>query len=289
MRLKTALLGAAIALAAATSARAGVVIEQDQSQSMGDKSRTMHQTIMVEGNKQKIINDKVTIITDLDAKKRYRIDDRTKSYRAMDFPPTHVPPHAAAGTTSTLEYKKSGNTRTVANQKCQEYTGAGQVTQGDFTLTECFSTSAPGAAEFTAFTKKEAAAMKDMPMGGLSANQPDGIPMQLESSAKLGRFNMTNIPKEQQDKILKMLAARPPVITKTVVTSVVAKDIPNDAFEVPAGYTEKAMTMMPGMAAMMGKKPGGATMSLSPSAPVGSAAVPAPATSPAESAAPKSN
>jgi hypothetical protein len=243
-------------LITAIAAHAGVVIEQDQTQTAGTNIRSLHQTVMVQGNKQRLVSEKRTVITDLDAGKVYMLDEASKSYRAMNFPPSHGMGKMQGQAPSALEYKKTGKSLTIADFKCDEYTGAGSLMTGDYSVTECFSTTAPGADEFSAYAKKAAAAVKDSPMGGLLANVPAGIPLQLDSTVKIGKFNMTNLPPDQAEKIRKMLENRPPVVMKTVVKSIAVKDLPKSTFEPPSDFKERAMPSMAQMGGMGHGMPG---------------------------------
>ena len=59
-----------------------------------------------------------------------------------------------------MNFKKAGTTREIAGYKCTDYDGGGHMMAGDYTVKECFSTSAPGAEEFAAFEKKMADKLK---------------------------------------------------------------------------------------------------------------------------------
>ncbi len=47
------------------------------------------------------------------------------------------------------------------------------------------------------------------------------------------------LPPETAAKLKEQFANRPPVVTKTEVTKVSAKDLSADTFEIPAGYTKR--------------------------------------------------
>ena len=87
MRKLTALLaGMALAMTELPAA-AGVVITQKQHVSNGQNTRDTEQTISVQGNKQKMVTDRHTIITDLDKGMMYVIDPNEKNYFEIEFPP----------------------------------------------------------------------------------------------------------------------------------------------------------------------------------------------------------
>ncbi len=66
----------------------------------------------------------------------------------------------AASTNAAMNFKKAGTTRDIAGYKCTDYNGGGHMMAGDYTVKECFSTSAPGADEFAAFEKNMADKLK---------------------------------------------------------------------------------------------------------------------------------
>ena len=71
MRKLTALVAGMTLAMTALPAAAGVVITQKQHVTSGTNSRDSEQTISVQGNKQKMVTEKHTIITDLDVGKMY--------------------------------------------------------------------------------------------------------------------------------------------------------------------------------------------------------------------------
>jgi hypothetical protein len=277
MKHLSALLAGAIIALYALPAAAGVVIEQDQTVTSGDHTRNQHQTVMVQGNKQKLVTPTHEVITDLDTGKMYVIDPGRKTYIQMDFPPTgNMARIMAANGQSALNLTPAGTSRTVINYKCNDYKGQGKVMSGDYTITECFSTKAPGAAEFTAFEKKMRGSFKGTPMAAMAGEMPDGIPMASDSTMKMGKISLPSLPADQRAKIEAAMANRPPIQNKTVVTKVTAQKLAADTFEVPKDYTEKQMPgpMMHGGGMMrMPMAPGAAG---SPTAGAGGA-VPSPA------------
>ncbi len=237
---------ATLALAiASTPARAGVVITQEQTANGQFGERKSSQTIMIQGNKQKMITNDREVITDLDNSVMYLIDPAKSSYIQIPFPPTGPMAAAVAHAAGAMDFKKGTNTRKVLGYSCTDYTGSGQSMGGDYVVTECFSTSAPGAKEFTTFQKSMAAKLKDIvPM----TNTPDGIPMASDSTVTMGNMKLPNLSAEQQQKLQQQLAHMKPVTTKTMVTKLETKDLPSDTFAVPKGYSQRQIGMPPGSA-----------------------------------------
>ncbi|HYB91962.1 MAG TPA: hypothetical protein VEC38_13080 [Candidatus Binataceae bacterium] len=271
---------AAAALVLALSARtavAGVVITQEQTVNSGANERKVPQSVMVEGNKEKMVTGPREIITDLDKGALYVVEPATKTYLEFPFPPTGQMAHMVSRQSTMVDFKKGTTTRTVAGYTCDDYTGSAGSMGGNFTITECFSKNAPGAKEFSAFQKNMAAKLKDTPMAPPS-EVPDGIPLASNSEMKPNSFTPpAGMNPEQAQRIRDMLAKHGPITMKTTVTKIEVKKLPADTFTVPAGFTKREV-QMPAMSPM-----GGVPMGKPP------AAAGAPAPAPAPPAAPEAH
>lgn len=245
---------AAVAMLAAAliavPAGAGVVINQTQTANGQFGQRKTDTTIMIQGNKQKMVTKDRVVITDLDNGAMYLIDPAQSSYIKLPFPPTGaMATMAHAG--GAMDFKKESTSRKVLGYSCNDFSGAGSSMGGDYTVTECFSTAAPGSKEFTAFQKEMAAKLKAIVP---ASNIPDGIPMASDSTVKMNTMKIPNLTPEQQQKLSAQMANMKPVVTHTEVTKVETKSLPDDTFTVPAGYTERQMAPHP----MMGMPPAAA-------------------------------
>jgi Domain of unknown function (DUF4412) len=274
MRKLTALVAGMTLAMAAIPAAAGVVIQQKQHVTSGTNARDSEQTISVQGNKQKMVTERHTIITDLDGGKMYVLDPKAKTYFEIAFPPQgQMASMMAASTNAAMNFKKAGSSREIAGFKCTDYNGGGHMMAGDYTVKECFSTTAPGAAEFAAFEKNMADKLKSAGTAGANGEVPGGVPLALDSSMKMGKVNIPGMSPDQAAKINDMMAKRPPVMTSTVVEKIEAKKLADADFAVPADFTKREL---PGPGSMM--KPGGMKMPPGAGTP---AAAPAGAPSPA--------
>jgi hypothetical protein len=265
MRKLTALVVGMTLAMAALPAAAGVVITQKQHVTSGTNTRDSEQTISVQGNKQKMVTDRHTIITDLDKGMMYVIDPKTKTYFQIDFPPQgQMATVMASSTAAAMNFKKAGTTRDVAGYKCADYDGGGHMMAGTYTVKECFSTTAPGSQEFATFEKHMADKLKS---SGTEATGmiPPGMPLALDSSMKMGTVNIPGMAPEQAAKINEMMAKRPPVQTSTVVEKVETKKLAESDFAIPDGFTKKDLPA-PG-AMRMGQPKPGAMMSVPAAAP----------------------
>jgi Domain of unknown function (DUF4412) len=257
MRKLTALVAGMTVAMTALPAAAGVVITQKQHVTSGTNSRDQEQTISVQGNKQKMVTEKHTIITDLDAGKMYVLDPNAKSYFQIDFPPQgQMATMMAASTNAAMNFKKAGSSREIAGYKCTDYNGGGHMMAGDYTVKECFSTSAPGAEEFAAFEKNMADKLKSTGTATGTGEVPGGVPLALDSTMKMGKVNIPGMAPEQAAKINEMMAKRPPVTTSTMVEKIETKKLADSDFAVPSGFTKREL---PGPGSMM-MKPGAMKM-----------------------------
>jgi len=256
MRKLTALVAGMTLAMTAIPAAAGVVITQKQHVTSGTNSRDTEQTISVQGNKQKMVSERHTIITDLDAGKMYVLDPKAKTYFEIEFPPKGpMAAMMAASTSAAMNFKRAGGTREVAGYKCSDYNGGGHMMAGDYTVKECFSTTAPGAGEFAAFEKRMADKLKNAGSPTGNGEMPGGVPLALDSTMKMGNVNIPGMAPDQTAKINEMMAKRPPVMTSTVVEKIETKKLADADFVVPTDYTKRDL---PGPGAMKMAPPAGA-------------------------------
>ena len=283
MRKLTALVAGMTLAMTALPAAAGVVITQKQHVTNGTNTRDAVQTISVQGNKQKTQTETHTIITDLDKGVMYVIDPKAKSYFEIEFPPKgQMGAMMAASQSAAKNFKKAGTTREVAGYKCADYNGGGHMMQGDYTVKECFSTSAPGAAEFSAFEKNMAEKLQSAGSSPATGGEiPSGVPLATDSTMKMGHVSMPQMAPEQQAKINEMMAKRPPVVMNLTVEKIESKKLADADFEVPAGFTKKELPAGPSMGTMKMAPHAGAPAAGAPAAAAPAAAAPAAGAPPA--------
>jgi hypothetical protein len=234
----------------ALPAAAGVVITQKQHVSSGTNTRDSEQTISVQGNKEKLVDERHTIILDLDKGMMYSLDPKAKTYFEIEFSPKG--PQAAMMAEAGMNFKKAGTTREIVGYKCTDYEGGMHVMAGDYTVKECFSTSAPGAEEFAAFEKNMADKLKSAGTPTGTGEIPGGVPLALDSTMKMGKVNIPGMAPDQAAKINEMMAKRPPVTTSTMVEKIETKKLADSDFAVPSGFTKREL---PGPGSRMMKPP----------------------------------
>jgi hypothetical protein len=241
MKTVAAALAALAILSGSTLAHAGIVVTEQEVIDQGNgQPVTRNSTVMIQGNKQKRVTDRAQVVIDLDNNKMFLMSPAKKQYVEIAFPPSGPMAQMMSQRMSTLNFKKTGGSKTVTGYPCQEYTGSGSMMGNQYTVTGCFSTKAPGASDFDAFQKAMAAKVKGTPMA-MQGQVPDGIPMQLDSTTKITNFSMPGMSPDQAAKMKQMLANRPAVVSKTTVTQIASKDLPADTFTVPADFTKQEM------------------------------------------------
>jgi hypothetical protein len=258
MKLTALVAGMTLAMTAIPAA-AGVVITQKQHVTSGPNTRDSEQTISVQGNRQKMVTERHTIITDLDKGKMYVLDPKAKTYFEIEFPPQGpMAQMMAASQNSAMNFKAAGTTRDIAGYKCTDYNGGGHMMSGDYTVKECFSKNAPGAGEFTAFEKSMTDKLKSVGSSKPTGDVPTGVPLALDSTMKMGNVSIPGMAPEQLAKINEMMSKRPPVTTTTVVEKIESKKLADSDFAVPDGFTKKDIPTAPGPGAMKMAPPAGA-------------------------------
>jgi len=234
--------GAGLLLAiAATTASAGVVISQDVVDTdLAGKQHKSEVTVMLQGNKQKIVLPARAIITDLDAGKVIVLIPGSKGSASFPLPP---PPRIAMLLSRFgmfVGYQKASGGGKVAGYECQNYTGSDNEGRLKIDATACVASAAAGAAEYTAFGKGLAAKLKGSHVE-IKGDVPDGVPV--SSTLTIGSIPPPipkGFPPEQAAKVKESEAKLKPVLRSAKVTKIEVKDLPADTFMVPADYNASA-------------------------------------------------
>src|SRR5579875_325224 len=240
-----AAIAAAVIVISATVALAGVVVEEKETVDRGGGQPPVEhaRTIMIQGNKQKIVSEHDTMITDLDKGVMMLITPSRKTYSEMPFPPKGMMPGAGM---ANVKFTRSGGSQTIDGYKCKNYTGVSRMMGTHSDIVECFSTSTPGADDFTGFQKAMAEKLKGTSAAAMVAGVPNGVPLSSQSTTSMKGLTIPGMPPEQAAKLAQMMANRPPVVTRTVVTKITTKSLGDDEFAPPPGYTKQQMpTRMP--------------------------------------------
>jgi hypothetical protein len=221
------------------AARAGVVVEEQETINRGNAPMTRTRTIIIQGNKQKIITDRDIMITDLDKDVMILINPQSKSYAESPFPPRYLA--GMADSVKRVEFAKTGASRTIDGYKCEDYTATSNVMGTESKIVECFAKKAPGAQDFAGFQKQMNAKLQAAGEGAMARDIPVGVPMVSETTTNMAGLKIPGMSPDQAEKFSKMMASRPPIVSKSVVTKITVKKIAESEFAPPAGYTRREL------------------------------------------------
>jgi hypothetical protein len=241
MRFTVAATTAIVLALAATTASAGVVISEDVvvTDNTG-KQHKSEQTVMLQGNKQKIITPDRVIITDPDAGKIYVLAPAVKKLAQLTLPPVKQIAPILARQGMFVSYQKGSGSGKVAGYDCQNYSGIYNIGRAKLEATECVASAAAGAAEYVAFRKALADKLKGSPQE-IKGETPDGIPVSSTFSISAVPFPIpADFPPDQAAKIRESDAKAKPYVTTAKVTKIEVKNLPADTFAVPAEYNQAA-------------------------------------------------
>ena len=228
----------AIVLAiAATTASAGVVVSQEVT--FIDQAGQVHKsemTVMLQGNKERIITPDRVIVTDLDLGRMFALVPKDKKYGEIPFPPLG-PIVAVLGRQGWfVNYDKAAGTGKVAGYDCQNYAGTWISAREKVEAKECVANAAAGAKEFVAFRKAMADKLKSTPLK-FNGEIPDGIPVSSTFTASLIPTRIPpGFPPDQVAKIKEEEAKRKPEIRSAKVTKIEVKDLEPALFVVPSEF-----------------------------------------------------
>jgi hypothetical protein len=232
-------------------ARAGVVIDEEVTTTQSAGPGVTHtRQLMVQGHKEKMVSERNVFVIDLDKGTMMLIDPNQKAYAEMPFPPHGMSMNP--GQQLDLNFKKTGKASKVLDYGCEEYSGAGKTAMAEVSTNGCFSTSAPGAAEFSEFTQAMGLKLKNAK--AMAGQMPSGIPLTMASTRTVNAgFSVPGMAPDQAARLKQMMAKQGPQTTKTVVIKIATRDLPADTFVAPAGYERRGVASGPGASA-----PGGA-------------------------------
>jgi hypothetical protein len=222
----------------AMPAAAGVTITQQRKTSGAKKDRSFSETIWIQGHKRKIALYDGAVIIDLDAGKMYELDLVYKRYTEASFPPAGQMGEMFARGEGMFNFKKTRTSHKVAGYSCDDYTGSIKQPGAHYTTTECVSTTAPGANEFTAFRTAMAEKLKSANLTPSSISIPPGIPLKVDSvtetllvpPAKAKNLHNEGIQIEQK------LAKHHRLVSQVEVSKIAVSDLPPETFTVPPNF-----------------------------------------------------
>ena len=243
MRSTVAATTAIVLALAATTASAGVVIYQDVVTSNVTGEHKSGQTVMIQGNKQRVVTEDREYITDLDEGKYYILIRSKKTFANMPFPPGGVVTMVMTRQGNFVKFEKANGTSKVAGYDCQNYSGVQLSGQIDVRTTECVASAAAGARDYVEFKKTMMKKIENTKLAS-KGEIPDGIPVSSTVTSKLTPFAIPpGFSPEAAAKFKEAQAKTKPDVTTTTVTKIEVKDLPAGTFSVPPEYTQPSFPM----------------------------------------------
>lgn len=240
MRLKISAVAAAAAFAvivlSARTVPAGVVITEIRTSGSAKAPHAEQITFLVQGKKEKIVLDNESIITDLEAKTFTWLYPTAKLLNTLPFPGDPPTRATVAGLALDTDYRKTGNTRTVAGYSCEEYLATETTPYTVTTVSSCFATSFPGSDAFSAFRQDLLGKLRSA-SAKISSSFPDGLLMTQEVTVRLDEDGVKKLPPATVRRLRKQTMRATAHASKIEVKSIELKELPDNTFEIPAGYS----------------------------------------------------
>lgn len=170
-------------LGSETVLSAGVVMSETAMASGPIRNGTQHRIIYVQDNKRKVDTDGVQTITDLDKGLLYLIDKNRRNF--VELPLGSISEMAPGGdgpNTEAIVLKRTGATRIVADDHCDEYSGDAGNDQVRLTVSACVSRDAPGLEEMAKFDREMISRLRRQKLKR-STEQSTGIVLEKKSSS----------------------------------------------------------------------------------------------------------
>jgi hypothetical protein len=226
--LAAAIVAVLFTLVSAGTPIAGVVMaETSTAHGPNGETFSVDRTIYVQGNKQRVERERVTTVTDLDKSIIYIIDKSERVYTEM---PLQALSPAQPGNmqSETIQLNKTGETRVIADQSCDEYRRVERNKLERVSISLCVSTGAPGAKEVSQFERKMAARLN----GGKSERSADNetTSLMLEKESVLS-FRVPDPSHHQAYRTTSLLV-------ETRVNNIQMKPLPPETFKPPKGYSK---------------------------------------------------
>ena len=215
--------------------------------------RSVPQTVMIQGRKQKVVESHRETITDLDAGVMYTMNPLVKHFVKTTLPPKGMMAAVMAHDGVGVGYQKAAGTDKAAGYACQDYTGTTTAIDSKLEVTQCAASEAPGAKEYVDFQNALSAKLKGSVLER-KGEVPDGIPVKsttvyMQVPRPLPRKFDPKVAAQYEAQIA--AANRNPPKTVVTVSKIEVKDLPADTFVVPKEYTEQqlqpGMKMLPGL------------------------------------------
>jgi hypothetical protein len=218
---------ASIVLVCVGPAFAGVVMAETSMQQSPVEETSQKRTIYVQGNKQKVESESTDTITDLDNSVIYVIDKNHRSYAELSLKALHPlrPPEAR---NSVLNLSKTGKTRVIAKNSCNEYRGTAGNSVVNTTISACVSRNPPGADQVTAFAHKMMSRLSGRAIPQSAKGEAAALVLEKQLSVN---FRIPDVSGRNAYRTASLLA-------RTEISDIQLKTLPADTFEPPKGFSK---------------------------------------------------
>jgi hypothetical protein len=217
-----------LSLVWASTLRAGVVLVETWTANGPDGSTSSAQRkVYIQGNKQRIEEEGITAVTDLDKSVVLLIDDNNHAYTEMPLQEVELE-HPQSGPTAPVNLTRSGETRVIAKHPCQEYRGRRRSDLVRESVSICVATGTPGAKEVSAFERKMVARLSGSKSEGPSKDASAALMLEKQTVAVIRVID----PSGQEPSRTARLTSR------TRVDAIQLKQLPPATFEPPKGYAK---------------------------------------------------
>jgi hypothetical protein len=219
-----------VVAAYAPPASAGVVMKETSVASGPQGGTIQNSVIYVQGNKQKIEKPGVDAITDLDRGVVYVVDKSQRKY--VELPLKKSGPY----TLEEVHLDRTEQTHVVANLRCTEYRGGENTGVERVAVAACISKDAPGAGEVSTFERNAVSRIQGvLPKDFGKQESRGGIVL-----AKISAVSF-RMPDPSQSNAFRTAS----FMSRTEVTSVEVKRLPQTTFEPPRNFVQ--LNAVPGV------------------------------------------
>jgi hypothetical protein len=214
-------------LGSAAIASAGVVMSETATASGPGGKGIQRRMIYIQGDKQKVDSGSVQSITDLDKRVFYLIDKQNRNYVEVPLAALEKTlPGGGEEGAATIELERTGRTRVVGANRCDEYRGGEGNNHVRLIVSACVSNSAPGAREVARFDRKMVERLAGIQKPADAGKDSAGVVLQKKSVLKV------KVPSLEKKGF-----RTASVVTRTTVDNIEVKRLAEQTFLPPEGYT----------------------------------------------------
>jgi hypothetical protein len=218
-------IAALLVLSSRGGASAGVVMAETSFAADTKGSIAQNKILYVQGNKEKIEEESIAQITDLDKNLVYIIDKNRRVF--AEIPLQTLSSEQPANLHGEPILTKTRRTRVVADHPCHEFRAADGNKLEHATVSACVSTDVPGAKEIAEFDRNMIARLDDHKSEQKSIRS-DGAGLILEKKSILS----FRVPDRSRGNAYQTTS----LVAETRVDKIQSISLPPETFKPPTGY-----------------------------------------------------